>query len=95
MALDPSWGGGILLAEEIFAQVAAGGVAIIVSGFLGAIFVGSFADLNQLEKDFQEKNLSENEKRSKLSSIASSIRSDSVPPELQKDMDERSNRVDD
>jgi hypothetical protein len=90
MSLDSSFGGSILLAEEIFAQVAAGGVAIIISGFIGALFVGSFANMDELERDFAEKNMSENEKRVRLAALAKQAKSDSIPPELQTEIDDRS-----
>ena len=89
MSLDSSFGGAILLAEEIFAQVAAGGVAIIISGFVGALFVGKFANLEALEKDFEEKNLSENEKRARLAALSKKLKSDTIPPELQNDVNDR------
>ncbi len=76
--------GSILLAGEIFGQVALGGVGIILSGFLGALFVGTFANVDDLERDFAENNSSEMEKNARLAEIA---RLDSVPPELKKEMD--------
>ena len=94
MVLDPSLGGGILLAEEIFAQVAAGGIAIIISGFLGAVFVGLFANVDELEKEFQASSMSENEKRSRLSALKESAKTDTLPSELQKDIEDRSKEAD-
>jgi hypothetical protein len=79
--------GSILLADEIFGQVALGGVGIILSGFLGALFVGTFANLDDLERDFAESNASEIEKNARLSELAQESRLDSVPLELKKEMD--------
>eukprot|EP00802_Teleaulax_amphioxeia_P033638 Tamp_38826.p2 GENE.Tamp_38826~~Tamp_38826.p2 ORF type:complete len:143 (-),score=31.75 Tamp_38826:70-498(-) len=51
--------GAIFMAEEIFAQVAAGGVALIFSGFLGAFVVGKIVNLEGLEADLQESRTSD------------------------------------
>jgi hypothetical protein len=82
--------GSILLAGEIFGQVALGGVGIIISGFLGALFVGTFSNVDDLERDFAENNASEIEKNARLAEIAKKTRLDTVPPELAKEMDAQS-----
>ena len=79
--------GSILLAGEIFGQVALGGVGIILSGFLGALFVGTFANVDDLERDFAENNASEIEKNARLQELAKKSRLDSIPLELKKEMD--------
>jgi len=45
---------GLLLSEEIFGQVAAGGVAIIFSGVIGALVVGQIANIEDLEERWSE-----------------------------------------
>lgn len=37
-------------------QVAGGGVLIILSGVVGAFFVGAIADVDSLEEQYQEEN---------------------------------------
>ena len=43
--------GAVFLADEIFAQVAAGGIGIIFSGIIGAFLVGKIANIEGLEAD--------------------------------------------
>ncbi|EKX41364.1 hypothetical protein GUITHDRAFT_112575 [Guillardia theta CCMP2712] len=42
-----------LLAEQIFGQVALGGVGIILSGLVGVFVVASLVNLEDVEEDFQ------------------------------------------
>mmetsp|Transcript_31993 Transcript_31993/g.46751 ORF Transcript_31993/g.46751 Transcript_31993/m.46751 type:complete len:148 (+) Transcript_31993:24-467(+) len=44
--------GAIYLADEIFTQVATGGIGIILSGVVGAFIVGSIANIENLEANF-------------------------------------------
>jgi len=50
----PGGDGAIYLADEIFAQVAAGGIGIIFSGIVGAFFVGNIANIDGLEAEFNQ-----------------------------------------
>jgi len=48
--------GVLLLADEIFGQIAGGGILIILSGVIGAFVIGAIANMDDLEESYRENN---------------------------------------